>query len=615
MTEDAAPGAGDGPAREAARFSFLRPSSWPPWSSAAVLTAIVVLPACAAFVSVLSEQWYPTGDMAQAELHVRGFWAHPPLVGAAGRIVSDAGVQGSHPGPSLWLAMYPVYALFGRTSTALIAAALSVHTVTVLLTLRLARHLGGAALMLGGAVAFALVSRSSGPAFFLEPWNPWFAVFPFALFLLAIWATLDRSPWWLVAATVAGIHCVHCHVGYLVLVLGLGGAATAWIVVRAARQRHLATLVKPLGFGLLAAGVMWLGPVVDQLTRTPGNMSILYQHFASPDEALIERSVAAKVFGSELSVLGPWLTGPALIERNLAGAAVTLALWALAVAVAWKRRDRSALHLHAVFATALVLGALSIVRIFGSYLEYTIRWFWILTSLLLAGSLWTLWRAASATTRARLRTPALLALSGVLVLNAALATVQFTDRVEMTGIDDSRMVGALHDDVADGLQRGARYLTRWHDPVALGGVPFGLVLQLERDGYQAGVDEEFAAAALPHRVIDEGDADGLLWVVLGARIVAFRADAAFTEIAFADLRTPEERARYDELHAELTRRLPEVGRPDLVAALDEQYGGAKLVFSVPPLPADVAAAVGEFVGLRLPAAVFLAPAGTPAPPT
>ena len=42
------------------------------------------MPLVVALISVSRETWYPTGDMAQAELHVAGFFSHPPLVGAAG---------------------------------------------------------------------------------------------------------------------------------------------------------------------------------------------------------------------------------------------------------------------------------------------------------------------------------------------------------------------------------------------------------------------------------------------------------------------------------------------------------------------------------------------------
>ena len=139
------------------------------------------------------------------------------------------------------------------------------------------------------------------------------------------------------------------------------------------------------------------------------------------------------------------------------------------------------------------------------------------------------------------------------------------------------------------------------------------MLELERRGFTTGVDEQYSAAALPQRVMEEGSADGVLYVVLGAKIDEVRATPGVTEVAHADLRTDAERARYAELHAQLVRRFTELGRPDLATQLDSQAGSAGLLFIQPPLPRDVADAVSELVSLRLPASVFLVPPGTPVP--
>jgi hypothetical protein len=580
-----------------------------------LVTALVVLPGVVAVVRMLGSPWYPTGDMAQAELHLRGFWAHPPLVGAAGRIYSDAGVQGSHPGPSLWMAMYPVYQLLGRSSAGLMVAVLSVHVVAIGVALYLAHQIGGRALSMATAVALALVVRAGGPAVFIEPWNPWLAVFPFAVFLLAVTASVVRSPWWLVVATAAGIHCIHSHAGYLVLVAGLLTAAAVVLLAQAGRAHRWRSALVPLGTCAGVAFAMWLPPLVDQVVRQPGNLEILYQHFGSPSEPFIALSMAARIIASELSIAGPWVTGPALVERNAAGVVVTALVWAAAIWVAVRRRMIEARWLHATLGLTAVLGAMSVRRIFGSYQEYTIRWFWVLTALIVAASAWSIWHWLTPARRAQLR-PVMAAVSTLtLCAVTVVASAQFASRARHAGEDDSRLVGALHRSVEDALDRGGRYLVRWHDPVGLGAVPFGLVLELERDGYQPGVDPAFAAAALPHRVLPEADADGLVWVVLGSRIEDFRADPAFTEVAFADLRTDRERARYDELYAFLARRFSEIGRSDLIGALDAQYGTAGLLFIEPPLPPDIAEAVSELVGLRLAAAVFIAPPSTPEPPS
>ena len=149
------------------------------WLFVIVASTFAVTPIIVALVVLLrGHAWFPAGDMAQAELHMRGFFSNPPLVGAAGRIVSDTGFQGSHPGPGLWVAMLPVYLIGGRSTHALLAAAASVHIVSVVLAVRLAFHRGGRLLAVLTALAALLVIRASGPDFMVEPWNPWLAILP-----------------------------------------------------------------------------------------------------------------------------------------------------------------------------------------------------------------------------------------------------------------------------------------------------------------------------------------------------------------------------------------------------------------------------------------------------
>ena len=114
------------------RLQRLRRYVWPDGTldrCTVVVTCLIIVPVAISLIRAGSHTWFPTGDMAQAELHMRGFWRHPPLVGAAGRIgnfMVPFG-QGSHPGPAMWVAMLPVYLLLGRTSFALLAAVATVQ--------------------------------------------------------------------------------------------------------------------------------------------------------------------------------------------------------------------------------------------------------------------------------------------------------------------------------------------------------------------------------------------------------------------------------------------------------------------------------------------------------
>lgn len=575
-----------------------------------VAIVAVAVPIVVALVVLAQHPLFPTGDMAQAELHVRGIWAHPPLVGAAGRIESDAGVQGSHPGPSLWFAMYPVYALFGRTAHALLAGAASVSIAAGALALWLARRRGGWTLVIVVLTLLAILVRASGPQVFTEPWNPWLAFVPFVAFLLTIWSLVagDRRLWPL--AIVLGSHCIQSHTGYIVVVVGLLAGTVAWVLLRDRTDRErLVSEVRWLGGAALAGFAMWTLPLIDQLTRDPGNAEILVQSFATPNAPYLPKRVAAEAFLDQMSITGPWMTGPRLPHVSVPGVVGFAILWTAAVIVSLRRRDTTMVTLHAVLAGTAALGAVSIVRIFGSYFEYTVRWMWIVAGSVVIASIASLVR--SAPPRLLDRAPALSLV--VTLAFGVTATVQFADRAQVAGRGDGRLVGGLVDDVEDGIDSNGEYLLRWWDPAGLGGPAFGLQLELERRGVTIGVDEQFSAAALPHRVLDERDADGVLYLVVGAKIDDVRATPGVEQIAAFDPRTPAERERSDELRTEIETQLVEVGRPELIDAIDAQYGQARLVFAEPPLPDELATLIGEFVDLRLPGAVFLAAPGTPVP--
>ena len=270
------------------------------WLFVVIASTFAVTPIIVALVVLLrGSAWFPAGDMAQAELHMRGFFSNPPLVGAAGRIVSDAGFQGSHPGPGLWVAMLPVYVLGGRSSHALLAAAASVHIASVILAVRLAFHRGGRLLAALTALAALFVIRASGPDFMVEPWNPWLAILPFAVFIFLIGevvapiAGAKQKQLSFIAAIVVGSYCLQCHAGYAVLVVGaLVASMVVWVLdeCRNTESKYLGLSQSwmKIRSGLLVSAaatlVVWSPVFIDQWRRSPGNLSILWEHFVTPSE-------------------------------------------------------------------------------------------------------------------------------------------------------------------------------------------------------------------------------------------------------------------------------------------------------------------------------------------
>ncbi len=597
------------------------------------IALLVMVPVIATAIAIVRPQWYPTGDMAQAELHVRGFWSHPPLVGAAGRIQNSAGVQGSHPGPLLWLAIWPLYALGGSTSTALVASVVAVHTVGVAVALWLAVRRGGWTFAILLAVVLAVIVRAGGPDQFTEPWNPWMGLLPFLVLLLAGWTVLDGEHWALVLAAAAGTYSVQAHTGYVLIVgalLLLLGAVVVWRVWHplarspepavvddpprpgARRWSGLWWVAAAIGAGL----VLWIPPLIDQLRRDPGNLSILVDSFSHPDAPYLGIGTVAKVAVVQFNLFGPWLLGPGRGDVDVLavlGCIGFLALWAAAIVVARRRHARSELHLHALLAVAAVLAVVSISRIFGLYLEYTVRWVWLITGLVIVASIRSLTHDVHVP--ASWRRPAAIGAMAVAALGLAGASWQLVDRAGPTGAIDSRIVAGLVPQVEAELDVSTPYLVRWSDPSTLGALGTGLVLELERRGFRPGVDQQFAAAMLPSRVLPETSAGGVLYVVSGeAAIEQARTLPGVIEVASYDVRTPAQQERSDQLRFEVEDALRAEGREDQIAQLDQANGQAALLFADPPLPPAAAVPLQEYVSLRLPAAVFLAPPGTPVLP-
>jgi hypothetical protein len=210
---------------------------------------------------------------------------------------------------------------------------------------------------------------------------------------------------------------------------------------------------------------------------------------------------------------------------------------------------------------------------------------------------------------------AALGAAGLAAVGIVVASVQLADRAGPTGAIDSEIVGGLVPSVQDQLDRGTPYLVRWSDPSTLGATGIGMVLELERRGYHVGVDPQFAAAALPHRVLPEQSAGAVLYVVGGQRAIErARTLPGVVELGSFDVRTPAQRRRSDELRRELEQALVASGHGDQLRLLDAANGQAMLRFAYPPLPAAVGALLNEYVSLRLPTAVFVAPPFTPVLP-
>jgi hypothetical protein len=480
------------------------------------------------------------------------------------------------------------------------------------------------------ALAALVVIRASGSDFMIEPWNPWLAILPFMIFIFLVGELVAprgrarQKQLALVGAIVVGSYCIQCHAGYAVLVVGALAAAVVVWVRDEYRSQDLAghqprsRVRQGLIFGFIALSVAWLPVVIDQLRRKPGNVSILLEHFVSPSEPTMGVTQAAKIIATQFNLFGLWLSGPGADApaegwARYIGCLLMVSLWFWAT---WKVRkaDQSAMfRWQMMMAGFVLLGSFSILRIFGPYYEYTVRWFWILSVVTATTSVFFLVRMYRLPEKVRISRVSLQAFGAgaslFLVGVVTVSAVQTADRVKLPGKTESRILADLIPEVVQNLDQDARYLLKMYDPYTLDATGFGSVLELERQGFDVGVEFFRAAAALPHRVRDENDVDTILWVVVGPAIKRADADPALTKLGEANPRSEDEEVLAQSLLIDVAAMLTAAGRDDLVAALE--VPGASLIFAEPPLPDEIATVVRTFISLGQPVAMYSVAPGVP----
>jgi hypothetical protein len=616
-----------GPAAEPAARADRSPARVSGWWVVAATAAVVGVPLAIALVALTSPPWYPSLDWAMTALRVRDVpTADRPLVGLAGRLTGH-GVQGSHPGPLSFYALWPVFRLLGGSGWALLAATATLNTAAVGAALWIARRRAGAAGLVGLAAGLAVLLHGYGIERLTEPWNPYLPLLWWIVFLLAAWSVLCDDLPLLPLAVFAGSLCAQTHVPYLGSVGCLLAVLTAAVALRARRatgpDRRRALRWAGLGAAVLV--VLWLPPVIDEVTGSPGNLTIIRESFVHPPgPELGLTSATLDVWLSLLDVSQLARHTPSFEEApigsSLVGGAV-LALWAAAAVAAWRRRRSEPVlwRLHMVVALALVLGLASVSRIYGSVYAYLLLGGWGTALLVVLATGWTaavLWSRAPAGRRPRWAPTAAVAVLAAAGLVSSATLVASAARAEPPDPPESRLLAGVMPDTVDALDRpgvpgggrDGRYLVLWSDAVSILPAGYGALFELERAGFDVGAPGTVDVNVVPHRVLDVDDATGIVAVVRGidrlALVRSLPAEAGVEEVAYFEPRTPAQAARSDRLRARVVAELEAAGRDDLVAVFRQRM--MRAVYR-DDFPADLRPVVDELVRLSEPTAVFVGP--------
>lgn len=596
------------------------------WPLVPVLLGLLCVPLAVAVGVLHGPRWYPLLDLAQTELRVRDVGgSHTPLVGLAGRIQAY-GQQGSHPGPLSFLALWPTYRAFGASSWALQVASVGLHALAMGGILAVAHRRGGVRLTLAFGAVLAVLLHGYGTGVFVEPWNPYMPVLWWLLFLLAVWSVLCGDLPMLPVAVFAGSFCMQTHVSYLGLVGGMAGltvlAVVAWAIPRGDHRPGLRRLLAWAGGSALFGLALWLPPLIDQATNDPGNASMIVENFRNSDDGPLGVRRGLELIAVHLDL---WriLTGHLGTSGPVVPGLVLLAAWAGAAVVAWRLRDQALKRLHAVVAAALVLGVVSASQILGELWYYLSLWAWGIAALVVVATVWTF--AAAYTRRGttvrpagpdagRAPTPVPAGAGALLVIVVAWAGMFTNDaaRAEQPAARQSLQLSqlapptaeALDADVAGTGGRDGHYLVTWTDPVAIGATGFGLLLELERQGFDVGVPEPYGTGAVEHRIMGLDEATGQVDLVVGEAGIAAARQPGAVVVAESDIRTEADIDRYGRLRDEVVSQLQDAGAADLEPTLDTALMAVAIDRRVPEETREL---IADMADIGAPAAVFVTP--------
>ncbi len=486
--------------------------------------ALLGLGAIVGAVQVWRTGWTPSADQAFIELRVRDVPGDPPLLGVFSRY------GWSHPGPAMFYLLAVPYRLAGGASEALAVAALVAQVLVVAVAAFLARRLDRVAAVTV-LVALQVVLLTAGAAVTRDPWNPYVPLVASGLLVVCAWGAGERRPGasLLLAPTATVLLQSHAATGTLAVAAILVAAVAIWWSGR--DPVPSGGLGRPvpwvcLGAGAVVAVVMWLPPVVAQLTGEPGRIGELF----SAGTGVGERAGLLGTVGAFTQSFAavPFWADPSSARASFAWVDPVVPVWLLvpvAGAVVAGRAGRRVLLRGVVvavvctFAVALGVATFEVGELDGSSVVF---------AYLVVGL-----RATAATTIAigiaailagasgRLRDGAALAGAVIAVaLGAAFVLTQTSTATPEPGLGST--VRALGEAVVDAVPAGTSFVLV--DPAGQPGAE-GVALQLERAGFDVAVTDPTVVTRFgPGRFVDDPSGRSELLVAAVDREPSVRAE-------------------------------------------------------------------------------------------
>ncbi len=485
------------------------------------------------------------GDRAREELRVRDVGVHPVNVGLYSR---DGW---SHPGPLLFETLALPYRLLGSDSTALLLGALTINAVAIWAMAAIARRVGGIPVALLVLLASACVIRASGSEFLRDPWVLPITVLPFGLFCVLSWAITDGRIWALPVTAGVLSFLIQTHVGYLAIAAPVFVLAAIALVVLVRREEPRRTRELRNGALLTVAVVLvvWAPPIWDELFGY-SNLSIIVDWFRSAPGASHTLAEGLRIVLAQLAIPPDWITGATHVglvsgESTLGSSAPLpwlLVPFVAALWIAWRRRDLAATRLLVVLGATLATGVLAVSRTIGFMYAYRFGWTLMLGALAAAAAAWVAWQlvAERFARAAMLLGPVLVVVLAGVAIATSVDVVDHHVRFDATSAE----TGTVTKLVAPQVRRDGGQIVLRAGGVAGGWSREGLLLALERQGFDVRVPIDSGHAFGAHRARDDGPVQATLLVLAGDELVGRVDRPGWRLVAYAGNRPLTQELRY-----------------------------------------------------------------------
>jgi hypothetical protein len=471
------------------------------YSLAAISVALVFAFGAVRLVRPLGRPFTTFGDIAYIELGVRQALHHGNALGVYSRF------GWHHPGPALFYLMVPLYWVSGDSSRSLFLTAWLINGASALTAVWIVRARAGEwAARLMTIVLFASM-LVFGFRHFIDPWNPKVLAFPMLLLMVSAAATYSGSAWACVVALITASYLVQTHLGTFpvsvaLLLLAAIGFARRWTRTadgagtRAPRRSLRAPLM--VAIGLLT--LMWIAPVVQEVTNHNGNLTQIVSFYAHPPA---DAPTSHSLSSSFAAVSNPSTTVPLGIPKDThghrsrlltAGAFAALGLAAAAVA---RHRAPFIAALGLTTTIGLAVAVLAASRVVGPQDAYLFYWTETLPFPAIVAGGWLVldWTRSAADRRSDPDTAAARRSYGLVIsVVSAIAVVvllgcllRIVAHAAPTSIGDGPNARIITARIELELGDKRRPFTL-HDEVPKLSEPGALSVQLDKDGYHFHVD-------------------------------------------------------------------------------------------------------------------------------